>query len=134
MPKPDAFTRTIRADTSPLLIQIIKHATVSMPINPLNLISTLKKRFRFSSRDFYRRQSMDTSAHTMTCLFDQLGLDSSDAAIQSFVAAHQLPAETKITEATFWSDGQRQFLKESYKNDADWIPIVDDLNAQLHDD
>jgi hypothetical protein len=76
---------------------------------------------------------MDTSAHTMTCLFDQLGLDSSDAAIKSFVAAHQLPAETKITEAEFWSDGQRQFIKECYKNDADWIPIVDDLNAQLHD-
>lgn len=77
---------------------------------------------------------MDTSAHTMTSLFDQLGLDSSDEGIKSFIKAHQLPPETKITAATFWSDGQRQFIKESYQNDADWIPVVDDLNAQLHND
>ncbi len=76
---------------------------------------------------------MDTTAQTLTTLFDQLGLDSSEAAIEQFIQTHRLPAEVKISDAGFWSEGQRAFLKEAYKTDNHWNPIVDDLNALLHD-
>jgi hypothetical protein len=75
---------------------------------------------------------MDTSTHDMAALFAQLGLDNSSAAIEQFIHQHQLHDRAKLTEALFWSAGQIQFLKDCYREDSDWIPIVDDLNAQLH--
>ena len=53
--------------------------------------------------------------------------------IEQFIQTHRLPAEVKISDAGFWSEGQRAFLKEAYKTDNHWNPIVDDLNALLHD-
>ncbi|WP_298142714.1 DUF2789 family protein [uncultured Acinetobacter sp.] len=70
----------------------------------------------------------------MTHLFEQLGLDSSEQAIQLFISTHQLPAATKITEADYWSAGQRQFLAEKIKSDGEWAIIVDQLNEALHED
>ena len=43
----------------------------------------------------------------MTHLFEQLGLDASEAAIQQFIETHQLNAETTIAEAEFWTEAQR---------------------------
>ena len=70
----------------------------------------------------------------MTHLFEQLGLDSSEDAIALFIVTHQLSAQTKITEADYWTDAQRQFLAEKIKSDCEWAIIVDQLNESLHED
>mgnify|MGYP003604209647 CR=1 FL=1 len=70
----------------------------------------------------------------MTNLFEQLGLDSSDEAIAQFIATNQLSAHTKITEASYWTEAQRQFLAEKIKSDGSWAIIVDQLNESLHED
>lgn len=70
----------------------------------------------------------------MTNLFEQLGLDSSEGAIELFIATHQLCAQTKIIEADYWTDAQRQFLAEKIKSDGEWAIIVDQLNESLHED
>ena len=79
--------------------------------------------------------SSDTSTEPrMTNLFLQLGLDASEKAIAAFIASHQLPADITITQASFWSDAQRQFLEEQLQADAAWAIIVDQLNESLHED
>ena len=70
----------------------------------------------------------------MTNLFEQLGLDSSEQAIQDFIEHHQLDAHTLIGDAEFWTDGQRQFLAEKIKSDGAWAIVVDQLNEALHED
>lgn len=70
----------------------------------------------------------------MTHLFEQLGLDSSEEAIALFISTHQLPAQTKITEADFWHEAQRQFLAEKIKSDGEWAIVIDQLNESLHED
>ena len=75
---------------------------------------------------------MDMTSHTLTSLFEQLGLPSAEHEIDQFVQTHRLNESVSIVDAEFWTDAQRQFLKESLKQDADWSPIVDDLNAMLH--
>lgn len=75
---------------------------------------------------------MDTTESRMTNLFEQLGLDSSPEAIAGFIRAHQLPGDVTLAEATYWSDAQRQFLREELKEDADWAIVVDELNEALH--
>ncbi len=42
---------------------------------------------------------------TLELLFQQLGLDADDAAIDQFIREHQLPAETKLHCAEFWTEG-----------------------------
>lgn len=64
-------------------------------------------------------------------LFTQLGLASSDLAIARFIKAHPLPEDVRLTEADFWTDGQRQFLRESWHQDSDWCVAVDKLDALL---
>jgi hypothetical protein len=70
----------------------------------------------------------------MTNLFEQLGLDASENGISLFIATHQLSADTKITEADFWTEGQRQFLVEKIQSDGEWAIVVDQLNESLHED
>lgn len=70
----------------------------------------------------------------MTHLFEQLGLDASEEAIALFIVTHQLSPHTKITEADYWTDAQRQFLAEKIKSDGEWAIIVDQLNESLHED
>ena len=77
---------------------------------------------------------MDETEPTMTNLFLQLGLDADDAAIAGFIGAHPLPAGVHIAEAAFWNDGQRQFIREEWRGDADWAIVVDELNQALHAD
>lgn len=67
-------------------------------------------------------------------LFAQLGLDSSDEAVDAFIKANQLPEEVKLVDAPFWSEQQRAFLKEEHKLDAVWTGPIDELNARLHSD
>ncbi len=76
---------------------------------------------------------MDTTAVTLENLFEQLGLDSSQEAIERFAAEHRLRDDVKLIDAPFWSEQQASFLKEQLRIDAEWAPAVDDLNALLHD-
>lgn len=70
----------------------------------------------------------------MTHLFEQLGLDASEEAIQQFIETHQLNAETNIADADFWTDAQRQFIVEKIQSDGSWAIVVDQLNESLHED
>lgn len=72
--------------------------------------------------------------YTMNELFAQLGLDSSDEAIDSFVEANQLSKEEKLTESKVWTDNQRIFLQEEWEKDAEWVEVIDDLNVRMHPD
>ena len=75
---------------------------------------------------------MDTSPHTLEGLFDQLGLDSWEEAIQRFIDDHgDLDWDIPIAEAPFWTPGQREFLRDAVANDSDWAEIVDQLDNLL---
>ena len=71
---------------------------------------------------------------TLALLFEQLGLDADDTAIEDFVKNHQLSANQKLHEADFWSSGQQDFLKSHWDKDDDWAIVIDELNQLLHVD
>lgn len=77
---------------------------------------------------------MDTTESNMTNLFLQLGLPAEKAQIAEFIRTHQLPENVRVSEAAYWNDGQRHFLREEWAEDADWAIIVDELNEALHVD
>ncbi|MBP2280104.1 hypothetical protein RCH20_000456 [Psychrobacter sp. PL15] len=70
--------------------------------------------------------------YSINDLFAQLGLDSSDAAIDAFVEKNQLAKEEKLIESDIWKDNQRMFLQEEWTKDAAWVEVIDDLNVRLH--
>ena len=72
--------------------------------------------------------------YNMNELFAQLGLDSSDEAIDSFIEKNQLAKEEKLIESTVWNDSQRAFLQEEWNKDAAWVEVIDDLNVRMHPD
>jgi len=75
---------------------------------------------------------METPIHSLTSLFDQLGLVSTDQAIETFIDEHQsLQGNIELHEADFWSASQALFLKEKKYEDADWADIVDQLDTLL---
>lgn len=77
---------------------------------------------------------MHTPAYSMNTLFAQLGLDSSDEAIEAFLQEHgPLPADMALPDAPFWNDAQRKLLQEAVAVDSDWSEVVDQLNAGLRD-
>lgn len=77
---------------------------------------------------------MITTDPTMTNLFLQLGLDASEQGIAQFIQGHQLAADVRVADAPYWNPGQREFLAEQLKDDAQWAEIVDQLNEALHAD
>lgn len=76
---------------------------------------------------------MDMSEHTMQNLFQQLGLDNSEQAIEYFIQHHELPENIRLENAPFWSPAQSAFLKECLAADSDWAEVVDQLNVQLRE-
>lgn len=74
---------------------------------------------------------MDTSSHTLPCLFKQLGLPSSETAIENFVKNNHLPGDVPLDQAACWNAAQAQFIRESLEEDSDWSEIVDQLDALL---
>ena len=72
--------------------------------------------------------------YNMNELFAQLGLDSADEAIDSFVENNKLAKEEKLIEAAVWNDNQRAFLQEEWNKDAAWVEVIDDLNVRMHPD
>lgn len=69
---------------------------------------------------------------TLELLFEQLGLDATQDAIDTFVERHQLDQNTPLHEAGFWSESQRSFIISHWKKDDEWAIVVDTLNALLH--
>lgn len=77
---------------------------------------------------------MDTQHKNMQTLFEQLGMDGDEASIEAFIAEHYpVPDDVKLFDAPFWTPGQAAFLEEEIVEDAEWAPIVDELNARLHE-
>jgi hypothetical protein len=75
---------------------------------------------------------MEDPVHPLAELFNQLGLDSDRASIERFIAEHApLDESVKLDQAPFWTPQQAQFLSEALRDDADWAPIVDQLNVLL---
>ena len=70
--------------------------------------------------------------YNMNELFAQLGLESSDEAIDRFIENNQLAKEEKLIEAHIWNDNQRIFLQEEWEKDAAWVEVIDELNVRLH--
>ncbi|KPB69539.1 DUF2789 domain-containing protein [Pseudomonas cannabina] len=75
---------------------------------------------------------MELNTNTLNDLFTQLGLDSEDKDIDAFVAEHRLQDGVKLIDADFWTPAQAAFLKEGLHQDAEWAPVIDDLNVLLH--
>ncbi len=76
---------------------------------------------------------MEFSIHKLSNLFDQLGLQSDQMAIESFIKTHSpIAADMLLADAPFWTSAQASFLRDEILNDADWAEVVDQLNAELH--
>jgi hypothetical protein len=75
---------------------------------------------------------MELTTPTLVTLFEQLGLDSDQASIDTFISQHRLPDDVKLVDAEFWTPQQARFLKEELLTDAEWAPVVDELNELLH--
>lgn len=71
-------------------------------------------------------------SYSINDLFAQLGLDSSDEAIDNFINANTLDKEEELVNAKIWTDKQRMFLQEEWKKDAVWVEIIDELNVRMH--
>ena len=70
--------------------------------------------------------------HNLNALFDQLGLDNSDQAIEDFLYKHRpIPHQVVLHEADFWSPSQAAFLQQALEEDADWAIVVDSLDSRL---
>jgi len=75
---------------------------------------------------------MEANLHSMGNLFAQLGLPDDLPAIESFIASHRPLGEgVALYRAPFWTASQRTFLKEEIIEDADWAPVIDELNGRL---
>ncbi|GFD89596.1 hypothetical protein KUL152_18220 [Tenacibaculum sp. KUL152] len=76
---------------------------------------------------------MFTEQPSMSSLFGQLGLGTSEEDIARFIETHSgLHQSQYLHEAPFWTQSQAAFLKQAIDEDADWAEIIDQLNAQLH--
>ncbi len=75
---------------------------------------------------------MEDPSHPLSELFAQLGLATEREAIDAFIAQHAgLADDIRLAAAPFWSPQQAQFLCEALRDDADWAPVVDRLDALL---
>lgn len=74
---------------------------------------------------------MITATPRMTNLFLQLGLDSSQEAIDRFLLENELPQDVHILDAPFWTASQAELLKELLNSDANWSLVVDQLSEAL---
>lgn len=74
---------------------------------------------------------MESPRHTLSNLFEQLGLPSDEVSIRRFVNAHRLDSRTLLPEAPFWNLAQADFLRDALYNDSDWSACIDDLDRML---
>ncbi|MCU1718417.1 DUF2789 domain-containing protein [Pseudomonas sp. 5P_3.1_Bac2] len=68
----------------------------------------------------------------LVALFQQLGLPSDPASIESFIKhnGHLAPDE-HLADASFWQPEQAKFLRDKLLQDADWADSIDQLNLLL---
>jgi hypothetical protein len=77
---------------------------------------------------------MDAAFHPLQDLFKQLGLPSDCDAIRRFITLHApLDPQALLAEASFWTAGQKDFLREELLKDANWAEAIDLLNSQLRE-
>ena len=77
---------------------------------------------------------MSTGHHSLPELFDQLGLESSEQAIDTFIHEHHINDKTiPLPRADFWKKNQSDFLEESWQDDGEWTYVVDELDTLLRD-
>lgn len=76
---------------------------------------------------------MELPNQDLAGLFEQLGLSSTPEDMDKFFATHTLSPDTRLVDAPFWTPAQSAFLKEQFLKDAEWAPVVDELNARLHE-
>ena len=75
---------------------------------------------------------MDIYTHGINALFDQLGLENTDEAIEQFISNHKpLRHDVLLYDADIWNSAQAMFLKEAIEEDADWVSAVDNLDVML---
>ena len=71
-------------------------------------------------------------SHDLSSLFEQLGLEDSNEAINNFISTHKpLSDHVPLHEAEFWNNTQAEFLKQAIDEDADWAIVVDQLDAMF---
>ena len=74
---------------------------------------------------------MDTSEHSLSGLFKQLGLPAGRAEIEAFLREHRLAEGQALARAPFWNKAQAQFLSEALEEDSDWAELADELALLL---
>lgn len=75
---------------------------------------------------------MEKFTHSVTALFQQLGLPAAEGQIEAFILAHAPLADgTDLADAPFWSPSQATMLREQLVLDADWSVVIDQLNLAL---
>ncbi len=75
---------------------------------------------------------MESPIHLLRALFEQLGLEGTEIAINDFINSHcPLAGNIELHKADFWSASQASFLQQVKNEDADWAGIVDQLDALL---
>jgi hypothetical protein len=77
---------------------------------------------------------MELGQRTLSELFIQLGLNNSKDAIQSFINDHQLDGLDAIEKASFWTPNQKNFIKDAWLKDSDWVGAIDELNVALQNE
>lgn len=75
---------------------------------------------------------MDTLTPSIETLFEQLGLEGSDQAVEAFVVQKgPIQKDVLLWNAEFWSPAQASLLKQMKEDDAEWAPVVDELDVML---
>ena len=75
---------------------------------------------------------MDTTAHNLSTLFEQLGLPADANAITTFIHWHRpLDPKVPLHQALWWHPVQSEFLRQAIEEDSDWAEQVDELDALL---
>jgi Protein of unknown function (DUF2789) len=76
--------------------------------------------------------NMGNFEHTMSDLFAQLGLPDAINEIDTFIHMHRpIPDSLSLEKASFWNNGQSQFIHEAHDEDSDWSELVDQLSSRL---
>ena len=77
---------------------------------------------------------MQPPIHNLASLFKQLGLDTSNQAIEDFINRNKpLLDSVKLYKADFWNASQASIWESALHEDADWADVVDELNVLLRE-
>ncbi len=75
---------------------------------------------------------MEPGIHTISDLFDQLGLPSDEASMTTFIATHRTTAVNfTLPDVAVWTPAQAKFLREAIAADADWAIPAEQLSQAL---